>query len=69
MHIKPERRSSGPVTILSATEQTLCEHVREMAVYAHGYSNRELRQIATDTVIYLDIWVDKEKVLDTKWLN
>ena len=68
-HIKPERRSSGPVTILSATEQTLREHVREMAIYAHGYSNRELRQIATYTVIYLDIWVDKENVLDTKWLK
>ena len=69
-YIKPEKRSSGPDTILSPTEEkSLCDHVREMALYGYGYSNSELRELATDTAIYLGKWNDKEKLLGRKWLK
>ena len=66
-YIKPEKRSSGPDTILSQTEEkSLCDHVREMALYGYGYSKSGLRELATDTAIYLGKWNDKEKLLGRK---
>ena len=68
--IQPDRRSSGPDTLLSLSEeQSLCSHVKEMAMYGYGYSNRELQELATDTAIYLGKWNDKDKLLGRKWLK
>ena len=43
--IKPDRRSSGPDTSLSTTEEkSLCEHVREITMHVYVYFNCKMAE-------------------------